>query len=121
MTPAFAGKASSAAGAAVLAQGVAEELAAKIEQRRGRQQPEAHQDVRGRGPVDLAAAEQELLVDRLEQVEVEVAAAHQVGELAAVAQEQRLDQPAEGEVTADEEVILVTAPARDRLARGLRE
>ena len=46
---------------------------------------DADQDVGQRGPVDGAAGDQELLVDRLEQVEVEVAGAHQVGELVAVA------------------------------------
>ena len=80
----------------------------------------AHQDVRGRPPVDPAAGDQELLVDRLEQQEVEVAGADQLGELVAVLQEERLDQAVQGEEAADEEEVLRLGPARDRASSARR-
>ena len=77
-----------------------------------------HQDVRGRAPIDPAAGDQELLVDRLEQEAVEVAGPHQLGELVAIVQEEHLDQAVHGEETADEEEILRLVPAGDRARAG---
>ena len=67
----------------------------------------------------MPAADEELLVDRLEQKEIEIAGAHQVGELVAVVQKQRLDQPPHREIAADEEEILRGGPVGD--AGGLLE
>ncbi len=85
----------------------------------------AHQDVRRRRPVDLPAGDEELLVDRPEQEEVEVAGPDQLGEVVAVLEEQHLDQAVEREEAADEEEILVLRPAgeglrlaEDRLVEG---
>src|SRR5205823_1835075 len=71
------------------------------------------EDVGGGRPVDLAKGDQELLVNRLEQVEVEVAGADQVGELVAVFEEERLDAAFEGVVAAEEDEELRLRPALD--------
>ena len=62
--------------------------------------------------------DQELLVDRLEEQEVEVAGAHQLGELVAVFQEQRLDQAVEGEEAAHEEEVVGLGPVGDVAGPG---
>src|SRR5206468_2921024 len=74
---------------------------------------EADQDVRGGRPVDLAAGDEELLVDRLEQIKVEVAGADEVGEGVAVFEEERLDAAFEGVVAAEEDEELRLRPALD--------
>src|SRR5262249_27827294 len=63
------------------------------------------------GPINVAAADEELLVNRLEQNKVQVARAYQVGETIAVFQEERLDKSLKSEVTADEKQVLSLAPA----------
>ena len=78
----------------------------------------AHQDIRRRAPVDLPAGDQELLVDRLEQEEIEVAGADQLGELVAVVQEQRLDQAVDREEAAHEEEVLGLGPVGDVAGLG---
>src|SRR5439155_21690034 len=70
----------------------------------------AHEDVRGRRPFDVPATNQELFVNRLEQIEIEIAAAHEIGELVAVFQKQGLDQPLEREVAADKKELLRLRP-----------
>src|SRR5262249_7908309 len=70
----------------------------------------AQQDVGRRGKIDPPTGEQKLLIDRLEQEEVQVAVADQVGKGIAVLQEQRLDQTFQGEVTADEKQVLRLGP-----------
>src|SRR5262249_28495603 len=64
-------------------------------------------------PIDVLATDEELLVDRLEQAEIEIAGADQVGELVAVVEEQGLHDAAHGEVAADEEEVLVDGPVGD--------
>ena len=78
----------------------------------------AHEDVRRSAPVDPPQGDQELLVDRPEQEEIEVAGAHQLGELVAVLQEQGLDQAVEGEEAADEEEVVGLGPVGDVTGAG---
>ncbi|KAJ3057658.1 hypothetical protein HK102_010947, partial [Quaeritorhiza haematococci] len=78
-----------------------------------------HDEVRRGPPVDPSAGDEELLVDRLEQQEVQVSGPHQFRELVAVLQEQGLDQPVQGEEAADEEEVIGLAPVGD--VAGLRE
>src|SRR5438477_40240 len=75
----------------------------------------AEEHIGDAGPVDAAAADQELLVDRLEQEEVEVAGADELGELIAVLEEERFHDAAHGVVAADEKEVLVFLPVGDRL------
>ena len=66
-------------------------------------------------PVDAAAGDQELFVDRLDQKPVQVACPHQFGEFVAIIKEQHLDHAVHGEETADEEEVLRLGPAGDRV------
>src|SRR5262249_39914796 len=75
----------------------------------------AEEEVRHRGPVDVSAADKELLVDRPQQDEVEVAGANELAELGTVIQEESLDQPLQSEVAAKEKEILRLLPAGDTL------
>ena len=78
----------------------------------------AERDFRGRGPVDLAQADEELFVDRLEQIEIEVAGPHHVGEVDGVFEEQRLDQSFQRVIASEKEQIRIRLPAADRARVG---
>src|SRR5689334_12240819 len=79
---------------------------------------QAKENVRCRGPIDVTTGNQELLIERFEQINVEVAGAHQIGEFIAVLQEKGFEHAFHSEVAADEEEILVLGPAGDMLGFG---
>src|SRR5207302_5193494 len=88
------------------------------EDRGCQQHPRAHEAVGRARPIDGPATDEELFVHRLEQEEIEVAGAHQVGKVVAVFQEQSFEQSPQGEIKSKEKQVLISVPVGDPVGFG---